>query len=399
MKHGPLLGFFILVLAFSQTCWSAASTSAPPPNQTETLQLLKSDGFAELDRRFSAVQAAYRSGSISDEDLRAAFRVFYNTDGSLGPKYDAWVAKFPKSYVANLARGIYFKRVGLERRGDASFASTSRAQMRGMYLAFPEAEKSLVISMRLDPKPLLSYLHTMDITRHRGAARETRQLLELSIGIDRRNFIVREKYIDTLRRRWGGSLEEMADLIEESRQAGVSAPHLRKLQDYMLDEKAYQLQSDDDPKGAIRIYREMESRGSDFCRRCYAHALAVDRQYGEALTAYNRVLAESPDNASSIGRRGEILMLLKRPAEGISDLKAAASMGDAYAQGQLGYHYMKSVPGVLDEDPEVGLEWLRKSAAQGDEMGKRYLGQVEKWLREHPNFNVKTDRLHTPKVR
>ncbi len=60
---------------------------------------------------------------------------------------------------------------------------------------------------------------------------------------------------------------------------------------------------------------------------------------------------------------------------------------------------MKSVPGVLDEDPEVGLEWLRKSAAQATRWASGTSGQVEKWLREHPNFNVKTDRLHTPKVR
>ncbi len=173
----------------------------------------------------------------------------------------------------------------------------------------------------------------MDITRHRGAARETRQLLELSIGIDRRNLSCARSTSYTLRRRWGGSLEEMADLIEES-PAGVFAPHLRKLQDYMLDEKAYQLQSDDDLKGAIRIYREMESRGSDFCRRCYAHALAVDRQYGEALTAYNRVLAEEPGQREPQSVVVARFSCCSNGPRGISDLKAAASMGDAYAQGQ-----------------------------------------------------------------
>jgi len=74
MKHGPLFGIFlILTLISSQACWSAAS--APSPTQAETQQLLKRDRFADLDRRFSAVQAAYRSGVIDDEDLRAAFRV------------------------------------------------------------------------------------------------------------------------------------------------------------------------------------------------------------------------------------------------------------------------------------------------------------------------------------
>jgi len=129
----------------------------------------------------------------------------------------------------------------------------------------------------------------------------------------------------------------------------------------------------------------MKSRGTEICEVCFAQALAVDGHYAESL------LADSTD-ASSLGRRGELLMLLKRPAEAIADLKAAALLGDAYAQALLGYHYMKSIPGVLDEDPPVGLEWLRKSAAQGDETGKRYLGQVEKYLREHPEIDVKTHR-------
>jgi len=54
------------------------------------LALLNSNEFPELDRRFSALQRDYKNGALTDESLRAAFRVFYATDGALELKYDAW---------------------------------------------------------------------------------------------------------------------------------------------------------------------------------------------------------------------------------------------------------------------------------------------------------------------
>ena len=75
------------------------------PTREETQSLLRADRFAELDRRFSAVQRAYRRSEIDDGQLRAAFRVFYPTDDWLEPKFAAWVQSLPKSYVAHLARG------------------------------------------------------------------------------------------------------------------------------------------------------------------------------------------------------------------------------------------------------------------------------------------------------
>ena len=114
----------VLALLIVQGCMHEPAAQQPPvqpvvapPTQSETRALLESNQFAELDRRFSAVQRNYKDGSISDEDLRAAFRAFYPTDAALEHKYTAWIAHFPKSYVARLARAIYYVWVGRERRG------------------------------------------------------------------------------------------------------------------------------------------------------------------------------------------------------------------------------------------------------------------------------------------
>jgi hypothetical protein len=175
-----------------------------PLTEREALALLTSQQFDALDRHFSAVQRGYRTGAISEEGLRAAFRVFYATDPALEPKYNLWVESFPRSYVAHLARGIHYKKVGLERRGPQPFSQTTDEQLRGMRENFRKASQDFQYSYSLDDKPLLSYMHAVNISTVTGDREEGRRLLDLAIKVDPRNVIVRAAYMDTLRLRWGG---------------------------------------------------------------------------------------------------------------------------------------------------------------------------------------------------
>ena len=64
--------------------------------------------------------------------------------------------------------------------------------------------------------------------------------------------------------------------------------------------------------------------------------------------------------------------------EGLADLRAAADGGDGYAQSELGRHYMIGIPGVLTPDARTGLEWFKKSAAQGNPTGLQNLERARK---------------------
>ena len=58
----------------------------------------------------------------------------------------------------------------------------------------------------------------------------------------------------------------------------------------------------------------------------------------------------------------------------IAELKTAAEAGNARAQVELGTAYLRGVQD-LPQDKVVGLQWLRKAAGQGDNMGQWMLGQ------------------------
>ena len=155
---------------------SSNKAPSPPPSQSETVALLNAGKFAELDGRFSAIQAGYRDNVVSDEQLRNSFRVFYDTDAALEVGYDAWVATFPKSYVAHLARGIYHRKTGQNRRGGEIIANTTDSQLQGMDAAFAIAMQDLEMSAALDKRPLLTYFNEISIAILEGDTREIRRL-------------------------------------------------------------------------------------------------------------------------------------------------------------------------------------------------------------------------------
>ena len=231
----------------------AAHAAAPVP--AEALAWLNADRFNELDRRYAEIQRGYRQGSVSDEELRAAFRVFYATDVGLEPKYRTWAQQWPQSYVAHLARAIYYKKVGQERRGGNFMAETTATQIQGMEAAFEVASEELLKSYSLDDKPLLSYLHAIDISNSLGQADESRRLFDLAVKIDPRNFIVREKYMGTLQTRWGGSVEQMRDFLQECRQAQLSAAHLKALEALVIEDEGWVHQyREGNPEAAVRSF-------------------------------------------------------------------------------------------------------------------------------------------------
>jgi hypothetical protein len=86
-----LAAMFVFLGYFS----GASAAQAPSP---EVLDLLRGNQLSELNSRYTQIQNAYKSGLITDDDLLAAFRVFYATDPTLESKYALWVQKMPNSY-------------------------------------------------------------------------------------------------------------------------------------------------------------------------------------------------------------------------------------------------------------------------------------------------------------
>jgi tetratricopeptide (TPR) repeat protein len=334
-------------------------------------QLLRSEHFQELDSEYSALQLKFEKGKISGENLRDAFRAFYPTDKDLAAKYDGWVKAFPKSYVARLARAIYYKKVGFEERGENYISQTTDAQLHNMDTAMGKAIKDFGDSIAMTPKPYLSYFHMIDIGRAYVGPGNTRRLYEQAVNLDPRSLDVRLKFMSALQAKWGGSLEEMRQFLEECRHANLPPAQFHKLESMVYEDEGWERENNDgDHAGAETAYRKAIELDSANCTPCLLSGLVAvlieEQKYDDAIPFLDRYLKVKPGDTWALSSRGLVYYNLGKPAEAAADWTLAASTGDAFSQGRLGVLYMTGMPGRFPSDPKRGIEWLRKAAEQGD---------------------------------
>jgi tetratricopeptide (TPR) repeat protein len=338
------------------------------PTREETRELLTTNRFEILDQRFSDIQTAYRDGAISEVELRNAFRVFYDPDSALEKSFETWVTHSPKSYVAHLARGIYYKYVGNERRGSGFASETSAAQFEGMRAANSIAAHEFAASLPLETKPLLTYHHAIDLASDSGDHERERALLDKAIAIDPHTYIVREKFMGTLRTRWGGSPAQMRTFLAECRNAGLTGGQLKTLESLVLEDEAWVKQyRDHDEQGAITKYREASvldsHRNCDPCGPLVRAAeLSLNQQdYEGAVQLYSKALVHNPDLVSALNGRGYAHVQLGNRKLAADNFLRSAQLGDPYGQTELAKMLLS------DDAPneEEGVAWLQKAAAQG----------------------------------
>jgi hypothetical protein len=336
--------------------------------------MVRAGQFAALNRYYAVVQAGYDKGSVSDERLRSAFRNFYDSSPDLAARYESWVKDMPDSYVAHLARAIYYVRVGEMSRGNLIIADTSEAQLRGMDAAFAVASKELERSRSLERKPLLSIFYQLDIGKFEGDAAGNYELLLASMAIEQRNFIVREMYIQTLGTAWGGSTEQIKAFVAKCRTAGLSTTHMKDLESFVFLDEAWidDVDNENYKRAAAEYLAAAKLSGDDACLSCASEDLVKAADFPDAAWALTQYLNRHPDSPHQLSLRAYVYFKLGRTGDAVHDCEHAAELGDAYCQYTIGMAYTFAGLG-LPKDPDRGVQLLRRAAAQGNQAAKNLL--------------------------
>jgi Domain of unknown function (DUF4034) len=251
MPRAPKKGYRLSILMFCATTIvlvssSHAQTINDPPDTPEevasrqhSIGLLRRGRFDELDRKMNGLQRSYELGKLGDETLLHHFRAFYDTDPALEGQYNEWIAKAPRSYGAHLARGIYYRYLGIQARGTRYISETGRGQLEMMSMYLDKAMRDYDQSLTLTEKPLLSYHAILAVAMLNGDDGVARKMLDESVRIDPRNFVVRYKFFNTLQTRWGGSLAQMLDFLQTARAAGLSEAQLKYFENMIAVERKW----------------------------------------------------------------------------------------------------------------------------------------------------------------
>jgi hypothetical protein len=204
-------------------------TTAEQASRQETLRLLRTENYADLDKKMNGLQEAYEQGLISDESLLHAFRAFYDADPGLEGNYRAWVAAYPKSYAAHLAHATYDRILAAQARGGKYRDETPQARFDEMDKLLDKAMEENEASVSLTSKPLLTFYSVLWVAGHYEGddyrKLQTKMLSQANM-IDPKNFVVRYQYLHNSQTRWGGSLQRMLECRDEAVRAGLSDTQL-----------------------------------------------------------------------------------------------------------------------------------------------------------------------------
>ncbi len=335
-------------------------------------ELLRTDRFEALDAQFSGVQAAYRSGALSEDELRAKFRVFYATDPDLKTHYASWVQRYPRSYVAHLARGIYYKKLGWDDLSGESVLTLADFEAARHIPALRTAEEEFAKSLALDEKPLLTYLHWINVLTFQNEPQRARTLYLQAMKLDPRSFIIRENYITVLMSRAGGSTDQVRMFVDECRAAGLTSPQLAMLEAKVAEDQAWvHRYREFDIDATLKDYdRQAALDPGNSCVPCGPIGKKADllrnlNRYADAAVEYSRLLVFDPKSTHALDGRGASFFAQHQVAAALLDFKAAADLGDAWAQDMLGRVYLlgQDVP----RDRALAIHYLQLAAAQGNE--------------------------------
>ena len=372
----------IIVLAAAEALAAAApegpSAEHGAADAAQPLKWLKSGDYAALDRYYTNIQGDYEAGRASERDLYDEFHKLYDEDDADQQYFNGWVAAFPRSYVALLARGSYFYRVASFARGDKSLDRTSRKRIAAMGNYLDRAEPDLTASEKLTDKPYLTTLYLLDVNILDGSADQRRHWFERGTAIEPANWHLRERYMFSLRPRWGGSYQQMQAFLRDCEQLHLDPALLAKLALLIhadLAEDAMRADENGRVGANVEVFNEWE-------KVLNLAKVAGEEPSTEALVGYTRTawdlhrrsaadrgleqLAKRQiDDSWSLTRVGYVLAQEHRYAEAWPLLLKSASLNDPWAQFAVGKTIYKGASDLnVPADRDKGILWITRAADQ-----------------------------------
>jgi tetratricopeptide (TPR) repeat protein len=201
------------------------------------LEQLNSGKVKEVENSFSALQAKFDQGMVTEYDLLDAYKGFYQREDRYSPQLNSWIKSYPNSSAAYLARGVYYRKLGEFKRGTRYVSEVPKVNLDYMEQMFELARQDLETALRLNPKSYLAILHLLNISQFMGDDRAAAKYLTLGNAALPSNFILRARYLIHLTPRWGGSYKRMEKFIDESRLQRVSQEKIDLFKAIELDDQ------------------------------------------------------------------------------------------------------------------------------------------------------------------
>lgn len=367
-----LVGLFRLFLAPLAACLLATSGArATEDYEVPAHAYLATKNLAGLESGFGEMFRLYREGKISDESVyRSLDRFTLDATDGQEALFDAWVAAYPKSYVALTARGYYYRGKAGRIRGGKYARETSAVQFAGHNEYMTKARSDLLKAAELDPKPTLSYLRLITIAGSTENLAQAKRMREMALKADPKSMIAHRVYLKYAAPKWQGSIAELAAAERDAAASAMSETDKRRYRAYYYYMVGDEMDRIDKPDDAIdmfwRAHREGAEKENYNALERGAWVAEKNLKYDEAMKFLDELLATSKSaELWARKKRGYILETqFGKLDKAFADYSVAVELGDGWAETRLGWWYDNGIH--VPRDEQKARELWQRAARKGN---------------------------------
>lgn len=287
------------------------------------IPLVKAEKFEEASALLSKAHLAYERDRKTEAAFRRLADEFYRADPALEKPLDAWVAQRANDPFAYLARGAYRVKLGWTSRGGGWARETSAGQFRDMAAWFSLAKGDLSLAIKKMPRLVVAYCFLIEIDMTEGGLKK-RSLYAQALKINPDSFIVREFLLHSLRPRWGGSYEEMAQVVSDAKPSYARMPELKALEGWADADIGELLRRQGKAQEAKTYLVRALSKGDSWLINHQYGTLLYDMEDNAgAIDQFTKAISDRPGHTYGWRDRARAYRMQKRDPEAMADINRA----------------------------------------------------------------------------
>lgn len=325
----PLFPLALLLVLSLLSCQAPKTPQANGdfPDKLHILALLEKQDYDGLEQLLTGLQQATENNIAEETKTYFAFDAFATSRPGVASLLQKWVAARPSSYCAQLATGIYFLELGIDRRGGDWASKTSTEQFAQMNAAFDQAIPYLQAALSINPRLTDAYAAQITIAVFRGDDELEQALTQKGLEIAPASFNIRRIHMAALEPRWGGSYAAMEEFAEQSQIHAAAFPKLKVLRGLIAwDQGTYAFADKDYGKAAELFTQALKSGEYSFFYADRSKAYFRMASYDEALEDAEVALRLYPQTQEFLIAKAYALTALGRLDEASADLELATAL-------------------------------------------------------------------------
>jgi tetratricopeptide (TPR) repeat protein len=329
--------------------------------------LINDKAYSALEDELGARLLRIDNGTESDVTLWNDMIATFTGSPAMEPLLTGWVAAYPKSYLARMARARHFYALGFQKRGSAFADKTTEEQFNAMRQEFIKSTADLQAAVALNNKPTLAYAQSIAVAASISEHELVAKLIQEAETKFPKSLAIRSVAAAYSHPKWGGSLEELDQIASSAAAAGMGAADLRFVNYRVEMEKGnyYEVVTKQNGR-AVEHYRS----AGNICEseNPWRYSIRLSRQIEDwpvLLETSNRLLEIVPSDTSGLENRGWALEKSNRIKDAMPDYVAAAELGSSWALNKAGWLYWRGES--VTKDVPRARRYFEQAAAKGNQ--------------------------------